>query len=305
VIDLLVGAAQYGHHLDPLWEALPEEVRGKRVIGLQRERGPKSVPLLVASHLDMLRGRKLGYHRFVYVEHGIGQSYSNGNPAYPGGRDRGDVLLFLSPNERAAEADRKIYPRLRYAVVGDPRLDTLPTRQPGWGLTVAISFHWECVVAPESRSALPHFKPALARLRAAGLRLIGHGHPKAAHLFKRLWQQLDVEWVPEFDEVCKRADLYVCDNSSTLYEFASTDRPVVVMNAPWYRRDVHHGLRFWEAATVGLQVDAPDALLMTIQEALADKEDARADRQAALDIVYAYRNGAAQRGAAAIVDLVG
>ena len=27
--------------------------------------------------------------------------------------------------------------------------------------------------------------------------------------------------MPDFDEVCRRADLYICDNSSSLYEFAA------------------------------------------------------------------------------------
>ena len=58
----------------------------------------------------------------------------------------------------------------------------------------------------------------------------------------------------DFDEVMERSTLYICDNSSTLYEFASTGRPVVVLNAPWFRRDIEHGLRFWEHADVGVSV---------------------------------------------------
>lgn len=305
MIDLLAGEAQYGAHLDPLWNALPEELRGGRLAGVRSERGRASGPLLVASHLDLIRGRALGYRRFIYVEHGIGQSYGTGNPAYPGGRDRGDVALFLAPNEYAADKDRRFYPRANYRIVGDPRLDTLPARGAGWGATIAISFHWDCYVAPESRSAREHFKTVLPDLKRAGFQIIGHGHPKAALLIARMWRGMDIEWVKTFDEVCRRADLYVCDNSSTLYEFASTGRPVVVLNAPWYRRDVHHGLRFWEASKVGINVDEPALLQSGIEGALQDPVSVRADREEALDIVYGFRSGAAERGAAAIAELFG
>ena len=51
----------------------------------------------------------------------------------------------------------------------------------------------------------------------------------------RFYEAHGIEYVPDFDDVLRRADVYACDNSSTLYEFASTGRPVVVLNAPWYR----------------------------------------------------------------------
>jgi hypothetical protein len=77
-----------------------------------------------------------------------------------------------------------------------------------------------------------------------------------------------------------------------LYEFASTGRPVVVMNAPQYRRDVHHGLRFWDYPP-GLQVDRPEQLADTIARALSDPEPARALRAAAVAETYAYTDGRA------------
>jgi hypothetical protein len=107
--------------------------------------------------------------------------------------------------------------------------------------------------------------------------------------------------VPDFADVCRRADVYVCDNSSTLYEFASTGRPVVVLNSPQYRGTVNHGLRFWDAAHVGLHAWPGDNLGDVVERALQDPPKAREDREDALDIVYAYRTGGAQRAADAIV----
>ena len=108
--------------------------------------------------------------------------------------------------------------------------------------------------------------------------------------------------MPDFADVCRRADVYITDNSSTLFEFAATGRPVVVLNAPEFRRNVNHGLRFWEAATVGVQVDHPRDLVAAVASALEDPEPSQNAREAALAIVYTYRSGGASRAAAALSD---
>ena len=84
--------------------------------------------------------------------------------------------------------------------------------------------------------------------------VLGHGHPRILDQLMPVYEELGIEPAYTFEEVLDRASVYCCDNSSTLFEFASLDRPVVVLNPPWYRREVEHGLRFWEAATVGVQV---------------------------------------------------
>ena len=112
MIDLFASAPQYEAHLLPVWDLLPDEVRGKHVKGPTRTRSAAHrTPAMVAAHLDLVRARGMGYRSFVYLEHGIGQNYGNANPAYPGGRDRGNVKLFLPPNETAAAADRRLYPQ--------------------------------------------------------------------------------------------------------------------------------------------------------------------------------------------------
>jgi UDP-N-acetylglucosamine:LPS N-acetylglucosamine transferase len=154
-------------------------------------------------------------------------------------------------------------------------------------------------VTPETRPTLNHFTPAFVHLKER-FRVLGHGHPRLYGI-ERDYRRAGIEYVPEFADVCRRADVYVCDNSSTLYEFAATGRPVVVLNGPGYRRDVHHGLRFWEAADVGIQVDHPRDLPDAVAEALSDPPKRRRAREAALDLVYAHRSGAAERAAEAIV----
>jgi hypothetical protein len=234
----------------------------------------------VASIGDTKIARRLGYRRFAFIEHGAGQAYvgqagPNGrNPSYAGGIDREDTELFLVPNEYSAQLWHAAYPDATVEIVGCPRLDTLPARQLdpiAPGTTIAVSFHWPAYVCPESGTSVGTFGPALADL-AKRFHVIGHAHPKGdwPERMQRVYRKAGIEFVRDFDEVCRRADLYAVDNSSTLFEFAATGRPVVVLNGQDYRRNVHHGGRFWDWATVGLQVDDPARLGDTIEEALAD-----------------------------------
>ena len=116
---------------------------------------------------------------------------------------------------------------------------------------VAVSFHWNYHGIPEMRSAFDWYSKAVVEL-AKEVTVIGHGHPKRKDL-PDWYRAHGIEYVPNFFEVLRRADVYACDNSTTLFEFASTGRPVVVLNAPWYRQEANHGLRFWDAALGRLQ----------------------------------------------------
>lgn len=243
-----------------------------------------------------------GYTRIAYAEHGIGQPYGNGHPGYPGGIKRDRIGLFLSPNATAAAADRAVYPNAAYAIIGDPVLDgmgAVPPDQPS--SPVAISFHWDCAVVPETRMTFRYWADAVLAL-SKEVPLLGHAHPKALLGLKNFYRKAGIPFEPDWRKVLATARAYICDNSSTLYEFASTGRPVVVLNAPTYRRNKEFGLRFWAASKVGLNVERPVALTETVLCALEDPPGAQADREAALDLAYGFRSGAAQRGAAAIMD---
>jgi hypothetical protein len=315
VIDFLATRPHYADHLRPVWAAIPVEHRG--VLSDQATVGDG--PLVVASSTDLawaLRCRR----PVVLMEHGAGQSYSNRHSSYAGGRGRDGVAMFLVPSGAVADRNRQKYPRIPNVVVGSPRVDALlgvsgfstepagvKTGNPGCR-TVAVSFHWRCTVAPEAGSAIDDFFPEMLatawQLRREGVDLIGHAHPRIADEAEAMFRAAGIEFIPTFDEVVARADLYAVDNSSTLFEFAALDRPVVVLNARAYRRNVHHGLRFWSEADVGLHAE-PGELAATILAALADPPDVARSRRAAVSRVYAVLDGtSAARAADAIMSLL-
>lgn len=338
-LDALAMERQFLDHLAPVWLALPE--RGRFLVdpslveyaaslGIDAVPSPRPLrmpaypeprfdgpPMLVASYGDIKVGRRLGYGPFVFIEHGIGQSYAGArspqarNGSYAGGDDREDVELYLVPNETCAARWRERYPSARVELIGSPRIDTLHQREDdhpdrtvwaGPGPVVAVSFHWDASrVSPEAGNALGEFAPVLADL-ATRFTVIGHAHPKGdwPDRMRRLYRRWGIPFVADFDAVCRLADIYVCDNSSTIYEFASTGRPVVVLNARAYRKHVDHGLRFWAAADVGIQVDEPGLLADAIDEALLDPPERQVAREAALSIVYQPRTNGAAYAATAI-----
>jgi hypothetical protein len=316
MIDVLARERHFVDHLAPVWAALPEAERGtfwymgrgpvREVAGMVKSVPPASSrPTLVASagdlHLSAARRRPT-----AIMEHGCGQSFG-GDPrsaihsSYAGGRHRDGASLFLHPGPHPAARDRCAYPGARVEVIGCPKLDALPRKARVGEPVVAIAFHWNGPVCAETRSGISEFGRLIGPL-AAAYHVIGHGHPRILDRIAPLYARFGIEVVRTFDEVCARADLYLNDASSTLFEFASTGRPVVVLNCDVYRRSVNHGLRFWEAATVGVQTTHRRPLADAVAEALDDTPAQRGAREAALDLVYAYRTGAAQRAADALMD---
>lgn len=288
MIDLLASEPQYADHLVPVWQQLPGarfwvttpslarqlEVRGVEArIVRQLER-----PTLTASILDHHRARRLGAPALAYMEHGCGQSYG-GDPrtarasAYAGGRGRENAELILAPNEFAAQRWREAYPGKPVHVIGTTR-PLWPPRHPDQPL-LAVSFHAESG-NHEQRNAWSHYRLALPGL-ARELPMIGHAHPRFAHIARRWLERHGIPFVADLEEVAARATVYAVDNSSTLWELGRT-RPTIALNAPWYRRDVRHGLRFWSHA--GRSVDGPEELLEAARQLLAwEKSEDRSDRE--------------------------
>lgn len=260
--------------------------------------------------------RELPDARLVYVEHGAGQRYIGvDDRGYAGAHSLEHVELFLSPNERVSARWRARYPHAAVETVGIPALDPMlgpgSTRvgaRPDTDIrTVAITAHWRCLVVPETKPALPYYEPALSslleRLRASGLRIVGHAHPRALGEARRLWARLGVDFELDPDEILRSSSLLIADNTSLLYEAAAVGLPSLSLNAPWYRRDVHHGLRFWSHVP-GLECDRTEELFDRTLEALEDAPSLRAKRDRAARRAYSLRDGAAASRAADAIERI-
>lgn len=322
-VDAYCSERSYLDHVLPVWNALPPDLRGQLFVAgpaatelnrlpaktrhgqPNRRVGP---PVIVASPQDHLVVRQRGT---IFVEHGAGQTYGGDpttarHPSYAGGTRRDNVRLFICPNENVARRNRLAYPGSDAVVVGCPKLDPWHRGERPLGDhegVVAISFHADMPLCPETRSAFSHYASSLERL-AQNYRVIGHAHPRWWPKMSRFWESIGVKSVRDFATVLDQADLYVCDNSSTTFEFASTGRPVIALNAPWYRRDVEHGLRFWSHVP-GRQVDGPDELDEAITAAILEPWSHSGEREAAVREVYAFTDGrAAERAAQAVQDTI-
>lgn len=310
VISFLATEPHFIDHLLPTYRALPDAYRGPWAVPPSLEaRLPDDVevgrwqipsgPTLVASYGDL---RRLPARAPAALsEHGAGQTYTRRHPSYAGGRGRSSVGLFLCQSIRVAAINERYWPGRRYEVVGVPRLDDLHRqggrRLPDHSRTVVVGSHWDCTVVPETRWAWPHYRDRLVETLAdAGWNVVGHSHPRVADHLAKWWASKGIGFVPEFDDVLTIADAYVVDNSSTLYEAASVGIPVVAMNAPWYRREVRHGLRFWDRIP-GPTVDEAAELPAALDAACSPEWAAR--REQVMAKVFARRDGSAVEAAAA------
>lgn len=270
MIDAYASLPHYWRHLAPILAACGDLRRAGEVWSnhdshpwgsrLPRDASPNRVTL-VASWDDASAVHNRQPHRpLVYVEHGAGQTYVDRpeHPAFSGGarahRDAG-IVGYVVPHETVAARIRAARPDAAVAVVGCPALDTWLTLD-RWRIadvaqsaTIAVTFHWPNTLCPESMWALPHWerhlRDVIATWRRSGYQVIGHAHPKAVGYLEPVWRRLGVEFVPDVDVVLARARILVADNTSLMYEWAALGRPVVALASPLWRRDVIHGLRFW------------------------------------------------------------
>lgn len=331
LVDAWVSEVQYAHHVLPIWLALDPAERGSlhvapRVHQWATARGldvvPRrpsrrtGVPIVVASWQDH---QTVSPRPAIYIEHGAGQTYDDprvaGHGSYSGGAGHDSAVLFLCPSETVADRWRQAYPGVPAVAVGVPKLDghhraSAQGRKIPTDPVVAVTFHAdtriEGYLLPELRSAYSHYFDGLAALAEAFPGAIGHAHPRLFGRIRKSLERAGLEPVAEFAEVLDRASALAVDNSSCLFEFASTGRPVVVLDAPWYRADVSHGLRFWTWADIGPRIGDPADLPDAFRLALCDPDPYPAVRAACVAEVYAHTDGrAAERAVAAIRSVLG
>lgn len=311
-VNFLAFAPHYLDHMVPVWNAFRPSERGvfwvrskeaeeaakrHRIHTRQWPNRISNGSIVVSSAFgDLNQADKAGV-KTVLMEHGAGQTYNSSHSSYAGGshpaRDR--VTLYLVPGARPAEKLRLKHPDIPVVEVGCPKLDkriTRPSRQPQDPPVVVFSFHWDCKVVPETTWAFPFYRRALELAsKRTDIRIVGHAHPRAARTLRPWFESRGIEYIPHLDTVMDVADVYVCDNSSSIFEASAVGIPVVLLNSPRYRRDIEHGLRFWEAANIGPQVDSSRDLIPAIFDALNPSPEQQAETQRCLDLVYSVRDG--------------
>jgi hypothetical protein len=217
----------------------------------------------------------------IYMEHGVGLAWH-----------KRDVLAtiakttVLAPNDFIADRYRDA--GIAATSIGTPKMDgylALPR-----GDAVAVGFHWTSAVYSR---VMADYEVALRELTST-VHVIGHGHPRAWRRLRPFWEALGIEPVEDFAEVIQRSKLWVCDHSSTLYEYAALDRPVVLMKGMGNKPFESTGLRYTSFAGIGPEAD-PRTLVRVVQEALESPESYAEPRREATASLFPYLGKSVQR----------
>jgi hypothetical protein len=294
-VDLYASQPHYLRHLAPVWNALDDDERGRLVVHQEMQQmarqlcvwsdRPEANVRLAAGWVDV-QGAPNNLAR-VLMEHGVGQTYVDcTRPNYIGGQARKQVNLFLMPTERAASMQDG-----RCAVIGSPYLDHLraTTASIPRIFDAAVSFHFDAgEVSPEATSGWRYFRAALPPMAD---RIMGHGHPRAMGELARWYHEHEIMVTYSFEHALFASRSFVCDNSSTIFYAAAMDVPVILLNPPQYRKHVEHGLRFWECAGVGENVDEPAQLEAAVNRAVQHPELYREARAEVTSKLFPFDDG--------------
>jgi hypothetical protein len=245
--------------------------------------------------------------RVILMDHGVGQSYRMDDgqlldhPSWAGGKGRDNAILFVVPNEYAANANRETYPHIPNAIIGSPHVEYLRTLPYEPKYRVCFSRHWGPAIVPEMKSAWWHYEEAITEYaRAHPGKVALHCHPRQEHEGRRCAQIMGVPYIGRFEDVVRHCEVYVADNTSTIFEFAAMDRPVVLLTAPWFKNS-NHGGRFGRWRLVGHETFCPDDLRETIEEwAVGANDGYRDTRMEIVGEAFPTIEGAAKLAAEAI-----
>ena len=335
-IDFFARRIHFVDHLAPMWNNIKKDMKGtfylpahleKYAIGLGLENitplmpigpggNPVNIvpngygPIVTCAYGDLHQAYRQNTIRpQILMEHGVGLSFPEYSPGYAGGSGiRAVVCLFLAPNEVIRAKTALTFPTAYQAVIGTPKMDkwvNQPKKKRTSPPTIAVAFHWDgaSAICPEAGNAWKHYEKFLPTLNKH-FDVIGHGHPKIIETLAPKYRKMGFKVETNFEDVLRQADCYVNDSSSTLYEFSCVDRPVVIMNAPWFRKNVNFGIRWWDYTDIGPQCEDPNELVDKIKESLKEKHEYVATRHKAVEELYPHLGTSAIVGANAIMDFV-
>lgn len=223
-VDVVASHRHYLAHVSPIFDELPGELKGEVFTGWS-DKGASRISdarrrhnmILGSSVTDVRRGEGRG----ILCEHGIGQTYSGSpegkrNPSYAGGKGRGDVRLFLHPNEHSAKHDRTRYPKAQVEIIGSPylaELQQIPAPNNPKPV-VAVTTHSNVNVCAEAGSAWGAYRAAFGELaKRDDIEVIGTAHPRSFLSLRPHYQSLGIEPVETLEEIVARADCMIFDNT--------------------------------------------------------------------------------------------
>lgn len=226
--------------------------------------------LLIGSSIEMRRFRQPN-NKVILVEHGAGQVYldDKSHSNSDGIRGYENVIGYICPNEAVAERRRANFPGIPVINAGCPKLDKyhiqkdthIPTR------SVVFTFHWRSPTSQEAQTLFDAYgrqiPEIIGQFRNQGYEIFGHWHPRIPEL-KTFWKSWGVETLESELDVFEKGYVLIADNTSLQAEWMSLGRPQIFLNNKRYRKEVHHGGRFWEWPVGQVSVDGP-AELFNIQ----------------------------------------
>ena len=298
--NFIASNRHYIDHMLPIWEVLPQQYMGffyiheslvNYIKNIKNVRMYNNITLkhdlkffynissekiytITATYGD-LELADIGKKNLILMEHGAGQMYNSCHPAWMRSNYNSNTVLLLATNEILAKRFKENN-NIPVEIVGCPKLDDMIKEDYMKTNKIAISFHYNCPILPETQTTFKYYKDIIPKV-AKEFKLLGHGHPVHWNFMEKYYKDNKIKAIKNFDQITKQADIYIVDNSSTLFEFAALGKPVIVLNCPAYRKDIEHGMRFWEFADIGLQVEKPEELIPVIYKTI--KRDPQKERR--------------------------
>lgn len=275
---------QYKNHSRPLYNTLHKIVDVELLENDYVPRSKRNNYFITFGYGDYIK--LLGYNipgdRIIYAEHGVCEFYWEDETKVPvsgwGSITFSEVdkpLIHLAPNQRACDIFSRSH---RSVVTGVYETDWIKD----WKFNrnkvpiVCLSSHWNQRGNVYTSSYFDHYfnKIRTAVCKRLGWELVLHGHPRNSGKLKYRAYSENLRWIKDFKEVVETCDIYICDNSSSIFSFASSHKPVILLNPPNVTMDTtpSFNFRFWEHADIGIHINFNDPIDI-IEDKLYNIED--------------------------------
>lgn len=292
----------YAKYIWPIWQKLPEQLKDEfhvhpRCDGIynlptKRHFTNPDQPIIVAGFPDMKRAE-----HYIWIEHGAGQTYPHEGHGHYANSPKPGCLAAIVPGPYCADITQKANPGMPVIQAGAYTLrDTIK----GWltnnfdeGIistspanpTAVFTWHWRGAgIAPEADTGFNQFRDSMLQIHPS-IRVKGHAHPRILGECAMWYRQHNIPTIESQPQALRNASLLVADNTTMIYEAASLDIPVIVLNPSMYRKHVNQGLRFWDMIP-GIQANDPNEVAELVAYEILYPDNWQKERRAITKLVY-------------------